>query len=1005
MGVTEESRDSFSDIDDLPAEINALAHELGKHERPAAASASPFRIGRYTVLKRIGSGGMGVVYAAYDDELDRKVAIKIVRRVDELDDPDSTARMRREAQALAKVSHPNVLAVHEVGLHDESLARGRAPVAAGRFVFIVMEFIVGKTLRAWWTERPRSWRELLDASLQAARGLAAVHKAGLVHRDVKPENVMISDDDHVHLMDFGLARARFDDRMESLDGLHSDPLATPAMSRSGAIVGTPAYMAPEQFDGPEVGPAADQFAWAVMTWEALFGERPFAGHTLAELRMQVTEGRRRDPPRTRAVPSYVRRALERALAVDPARRWPDLDALLTALARDRRRQTWWLALPVVATATAFVLVPRANAIDCDDRDAQLGAVWSEPQRQQVRDAMLATAVSYAADTADRVERALDAHADEWMALHTRTCAKPDPTLSPALHTAQALCLVDRKRALAALVHVLGDADAAIVERAVQATNALPAIAACEDPDYLAAEVKPPDDPEIAAQVDELRERLSRVNAMIAAGAYASAMPLAEAITADARKTQHAPVIAEALLRTGLLDEALAQFPEAERALRESYTLALASNDDRTAADAAVELVEVIGHRLARYDDGLEWGFVADAVVRRSGVATREAKRLEFLGTLYLERADHDAALAHYQRALAAWEAAVGPDRVELAAALDGLGRTHRARGEYDQALAALDRALAIREAQLSPDHPAVGGTHMAMASVYAMRVDNARSLEHSQRALDTYERAFGPDHPSVATALDGIGFIHQQNMHGELALPYHRRSLAIREQVLDANHPDLATSYNYLANAELLVEDQTHALPHFQRALAIYEHVFGPEHPRVAQSLVSIADLYLAKQEYAKARELYERGLAIKAKTIGPDHPSLGATEYEIGVTYKDEGKLDEALPHYRKSVEILERALGPDAVDVGNALLGLGLLQQERGDPEALAILERAHRLLAPSEVPAATLADCRWGLAQLVHDRDPTRARTLAEQAAEGFRATMPERASAIDAWLAKR
>jgi predicted Ser/Thr protein kinase len=253
-------------------------------------------VGRYVVIGQLGAGGVGVVYAAYDPALDRRVALKLVREESSRgsDTSDGRARLLREAQALARLSHPNVVAVYDAGTLDER-------------VWLAMEHVEGATLRAWaQTERP--WPELLQAMIAAGRGLAAAHAAGLVHRDVKPDNIMVGADGRVRVMDFGLARAAGARVVAAPDSGGPGERLSLSVTRTGAMLGTPAYMAPEQWVGKEADARTDQFAYCVTLWEALFGERPFMGDTLVELAPRVLRGEVRAPPNGRAAPGWLRKA-------------------------------------------------------------------------------------------------------------------------------------------------------------------------------------------------------------------------------------------------------------------------------------------------------------------------------------------------------------------------------------------------------------------------------------------------------------------------------------------------------------------------------------------------------------------------------------------------------------------------------------------------------------------------------------------------------------------------
>ena len=297
----------------------------------------PLKAGRYVLLEAVGRGGVGEVYAAYDPELDRRVAVKLVR-------PEAQAwgdlelRMLREAQAMARVRHPNVVAIHDVGRFRDS-------------VFIAMELLQGTTLSAWLRAKTRTWAEIRDVFVQAGRGLVAIHETGLVLRDFKPANVFVGDDGVVKVLDFGLARAVAAEPGAVVGG-ESSGLLGEDLTRGGSIVGTPAYMAPEQIKGGVVGAAADQFAYCVALYEALWDERPFPGTDLVQ-RYRAIEAQALRPAPT--VPPRVRAAVLRGLAADPRARHPSMEALIEALQeRSPRRVRTWVAVGAAALLSAVV---------------------------------------------------------------------------------------------------------------------------------------------------------------------------------------------------------------------------------------------------------------------------------------------------------------------------------------------------------------------------------------------------------------------------------------------------------------------------------------------------------------------------------------------------------------------------------------------------------------------------------------------------------------------------
>ena len=343
------------------------------HERLAASAADsddPIRIGRFTVLRMLGEGGMGVVYAAYDIELDRKVAIKLVRE-SATEGTIGHTSMLREAQAMAKLSHPHVVQIYEVGLHEEQ-------------VFVAMEFVKGRTLTAWLTEAPRTWKEIRDMFVQAGHGLAAAHAEGLVHRDFKPDNVLVGGDERARVADFGLAGIEQGNRrrgalsesarlsLRRLGDLDAE------LTVAGAVQGTPAYMSPEQHRGDETDARTDLFSLCVALWEALYGERPFPGDTLESLAAAVTQGQLRPRPATTEVPEWLHAALVAGLATDREQRTQTIDELIFQATFDVRQlprpRTWRIAGAIAAAAVLAATTAYLAVRERDPTPEELAAI-------------------------------------------------------------------------------------------------------------------------------------------------------------------------------------------------------------------------------------------------------------------------------------------------------------------------------------------------------------------------------------------------------------------------------------------------------------------------------------------------------------------------------------------------------------------------------------------------------------------------------------------------------
>jgi serine/threonine-protein kinase len=332
---------SSSLLVDASLEAGTAGTETGEFERVRTLPGGS-ALGRYIVVAPIGAGAMGIVYVALDPDLGRRVALKLLRTDPATMTSESgRARLLREAQAIARLSHPNVVSIHDVG-------------TAGDEVFLALELVDGETLTEWLRIAPRSWREVLGVFREAGEGLAAAHAAGLVHRDFKPDNVLVGRDGRARVTDFGLARTAADTLAAQDPSSSSRSVLAASITRTGTLVGTPAYMAPEQLARRPADARADVFSYCTSLYEALYGERPFGGSTLAELCGTIERSAVRPPPPRARVPGWLRRIVVQGLRADPRDRPQTMRALLGALdagsSRARRRRVLFGAAAIVGVA-------------------------------------------------------------------------------------------------------------------------------------------------------------------------------------------------------------------------------------------------------------------------------------------------------------------------------------------------------------------------------------------------------------------------------------------------------------------------------------------------------------------------------------------------------------------------------------------------------------------------------------------------------------------------------
>ncbi len=976
--------------------------------RTSAVAEEPRRIGRFAVLRVLGAGGMGVVYVAYDEELDRRVAIKLLQARAGVDTSQGHTRLLREAQAMAKLSHPNIVTVFEVGTWNGQ-------------VYMAMELVAGPSLGEWLAAGPRSWQEVLEVFMQAGRGLAAAHASGLVHRDFKPDNAIVGEDGRVRVLDFGLARAVTDTSQELvITAAASAPLTSSVLSApltmTGAVMGTPAYMAPEQHRGEPADARSDQFSFCVSLYEALYGRRPFAGDDLVSLVFNVLTGVMQPPPRDRRVPGKVHAAVVRGLAVDPDARWPGMSELLAALSVDPVRRRRGIAAGVAALVIAGVVggsvLQARGAGRCGGGEAQLESVWNDERRAEVDAALLATGLPYAGDTASRVRQELDAYAAAWVAGHRDACEATvvRQEQSEAVRDERMLCLAQRRQHLDALVDVLARADKTVVISAVEAARGLPGVDACADVRYLAAVVKPPEDPAAALQVHALEQALAVVDANGTAGRYREAEALLRPISEAASALGYAPLQVRAAWGRAWLLERMGRFAEAEAIAEQAFFDARLAGLELEASELAAMLITIVGDRLERPVEGLIWARHAFAAQRRLGDPREEARLLRARATIRLHQSDLTGAAVDIQRSIELDEQDPSPDPLRLASSARALSTLRRQQGKHAEAEALLQRAIDLRVQVLGPEHPTLAEMHTMHAKTLASLARRDEALVELELALAMHRRDGGEDHPWVGTDLQEIGSNLQAQGKMPEALDYFQRALAVHLKALGGAHPTVGTTYNLMAVGYSRMGRKAEARQHFQRALEIYRAAYGDDHADVARIYINLGVQHKLVKDYDVAAGYYARGLVLLERRLGPGHPTLGQLHGNTGNLRVEQGRLNEARDEYRRALEILEAAQGKMHPDLAGVLIGLSTVECKQGHPdEALAYAERALAIFAAVTKPDPLMvaeAELAAGQALTVGRRDLARARTLIQHAREVFVAAGPGAAqhlADLDKWVA--
>jgi eukaryotic-like serine/threonine-protein kinase len=876
---------------DTAATFIAKGHESSLVVNNAKRLPRGTTLGRYVIIDRIGEGGLGVVYSAYDPELDRKIALKLLRprssRIswvdvtlpspgasaaseaalpDPLMDPDQV-RLVREAQAMARLTHPNVVAIHDVGTWQDR-------------VFIAMELVEGQTLKAWLRERPRTWREVVGAFHQAGRGLAGAHAANLVHRDFKPDNVLIGKDGRARVTDFGLARAAGmsgDSACDSLPptpeerGHTSGPLETP-LTRAGAVMGTVGFVAPEQLQGEPADARSDQFSFCVALYEGLYGERPFKGRTLEAYKESLEEGVPAAASSPRRVPPNLRKIVMRGLSFAPAERFPSMDALLGELERDPELRTRrWLIAPAVMVTLAAVGLGVSQWKLRQERECEAGAqrlvgAWDAPMKEKVHAAFGATGKAYSEDSWTRVAGALDADAARWVAAREEACkaTRLRHEQTEEIMLRRLACLDGRLAELKALAEVFAGADAKVLQKATEAASSLSAPEACLNVKMLRAEPAPPSDPAEQMRVERLRTQLAEGKALRESGQYKRASEMLGPLV-DAAHGASRTVEAEALELRGIVNELLGDYRLAEQDLASAFTKALAVPDDVVAARAAARQVRNVGYLEAHLDEGRRWAGLSQAMIDRlGGDDGLQAMLFNYIGSLEKQSGEYQAELDHSLQTLELSTRVYGPDALQTLRAVDNLGVAYSDVRDWDKAAVLGKQAAEGMEKLLGPKHPDLA-IHLAnYAAALGALGRYTEALAVARRALDLDLDGFGPSHPDTAFSLSLVAGYYRELGDCRTALGYAKRSVETYEKSTGSETIDITEGLDEMAMDLVGLGQPREALRILDRSIGLRERLAGPNNADIQDSLDAAGRAYLALGEPKKAIPLLERALKFR---------------------------------------------------------------------------------------------------------------------------------------------
>ncbi|MBL4683365.1 MAG: serine/threonine protein kinase [Nannocystaceae bacterium] len=834
------------------ARVDASAEGAPTSGTPAPGT----EVGRYTLGELLGRGATGVVCAAWDPELRRHLAVKLVDPA-LLDDPArAQARLSREAKALARVEHRHVVRVFDVGLW-----RGR--------VFVAMEQLGGGTLDAWRREAAPSWRDVVRRWIDAGEGLAAAHAQGLVHRDFKPANVMLDDEGRVVVVDFGLAREVAGPSRPPTPDTTPHPHALPEFSdltRTGASVGTPAYMPPEQHAGGNAEPASDQYAFCVSLYEALAGTLP-SGVVRAPM-----------PALTDRVPRSVWTALARGRAEEAAHRYEGMRPLLDALTRVvSKRSSRWPAVVALAVVGGGALLFRPS----DDRC--LGAPPVLPQG--VVESIRKQSEPFAGDIADRVAEGTTRFSQAWSLQRSQACtAFATGSIDDAALDRTVLCLAAQQRRATTIIEALRDPDSRALRNVDKVVDLLPTTADC------AKQGQAPMALSERRQLEVLLDDIAKLEMGRLLGG-ADGVAAAKTLVVRADELGHARMRASTRQQLGLEYETAGELLAAARLYREGAEIAMAAGIARQAARLLVRTAWVVGYGRGELEEGRRLVEHAKAWSKRGEPdAALDADRFSTLGFIELTAARtveaEQAFASAYERAQAIPEG--HPERDELiVAALNGLGSVNVTTQHLDVAREYLSRAAQLQADRVGHDHPTVAQIRNNVASLLRSEGRLEESREIFENNLEIFRDNYGEASPSTGATLVNLAVVNLDLGNGEAALSLAESSLRIATQVQGPHA--LATA----------------------KALALR----GVAHHSLGRNERALADLREARSMMCSA--------------LGETHKEVGLLDETIGVTLLAMSRPDEALASYRSSLETLGKAWSEQDSRLGVVWLGRGRAEQ----------------------------------------------------------------------------
>jgi len=922
----------------------------------------------FLIEGRLGSGAMGIVYRARDLQLDRPVALKLLSGAP---DERTVERLRREAETMAQLSHANIVTIFDVGTHDGAL-------------FIVMELIDGGALTAWLADAPRPWVDVLDKFIPAGRGLAAAHALGIVHRDFKPDNVLVCRDGRTAVADFGVATpavhrsvSQSDARADEADA-PSGSVSNPAgrLTRDGEIIGTPAYMAPEQFDGLEVTASADQFAFCVSLYEALYGQLPFPTDSVSALRTAAASGQIQTPD-TATVPRWLRRVVLRGLNAAPAKRWPSMAELVAALDRGARRSPGrriaaWSAATAAIAAGAWA-VTRDPGPNCESGPSQLATVYGPEHRAAIAATFGDSTLPHASTALETTLGALDDYAEAWALSYRGACEAGARASTPSSEVLdlQMRCLAERFDALDNVSGLLATADDEVINNADTLARSLPSVEVCDDGVALQQQIPPPADEATAKSVVLARRELTRLTALTDAGRHIAATTATDDLVARANTIAYAPLQVDVDRLRARLFKLAAQQQEAaalyEVALWRAVEIGYRSRIPELALQSAFAIVKAHGDP-DKADQMLGLAKSHRAEARTPGF---DAKLAWFDGMVAHAARDYVAASQHYARQLKLAAEALPEDDSVVLDAHSNLGSMQDALGHYDQARPHHETALSAGIARWGATHPTLASYERNLAIHYARQEDITHALPHFEQAVVILELS-GLGTKALSQAQQNLAQAYAQAGRSTDAAAAVERGLRQMRAADMVDTVDYARMLLFGARASTGTPACEEHLAPLVRAQSVAEKADGEQSQVATLILIFRAKCYATLKRYDEAIATGARAIATMEAVQAPE---LMMTYHVQATVLAQAGQPDASLRTIDKGLA-LARKRGRDKRADGAVLWArrAQTLDALGRTDEALAAARTALDAVAQDTTGSANQERALHDIAELLHTHGHT-------------------------------